>query len=331
MRSKKRTDTAINAVLIVLAAIFVISAILLVITVLDKRNGEFDGSGDDGNSIIYEGKEYLRRDTVESFLVMGLDKYEGSDHAESHESGTQTDFIMLFVFDNDKKECSAININRDTMVKINKLSIGGATVVESFTKQIALAQNFVADDNPKIKCRNTKDSVEALLKGARVNHYLSFTMDLVPAANDAVGGVELEVMCDFLDDPTMHAGASVRLTGAQALKYVRSRQGLEDASNTARMERQKQFIDCFIAQVDPKTKDDANYLINLVDTLDDYVVYDSSDSRMQKFVEKFSSYDFKGIIDLPGESKISDGFMEFYPDTASVNKLVVDLFYKEKK
>ena len=40
------------------------------------------------------------------------------------------------------------------MTKVNKLSVGGTTVVETYTKQIALAYNLVEDDNDKIRCRN---------------------------------------------------------------------------------------------------------------------------------------------------------------------------------
>jgi anionic cell wall polymer biosynthesis LytR-Cps2A-Psr (LCP) family protein len=51
-----------------------------------------------------------------------LDKYEGND---SLNNGNQADFLMLFVFDNDTKKSTALQISRDTMVNVNRLDIGG--------------------------------------------------------------------------------------------------------------------------------------------------------------------------------------------------------------
>ena len=64
--------------------------------------------------------------------------------------------------------------------------------------------------------------------------------------------------------------------------------------------------------------------------MNEYVAYDSSNQKMQKFAEKFKEYEFLGIKSIDGESKKGEEFMEFYPDGASVEKTVVDCFYKVK-
>ena len=205
-------------------------------------------------------------------------------------------------------------------------------MVESYTKQIALSYNYVNDDNDKIRCRNTKDSVEHLLKGITVDHYLSLTLDAVPVSCDFVGGVTLTVLDDFTNiDATLIKGKEVTLTGEQALKYVRTRNGLEDSTNSNRMVRQQQYITALYEKVEARMENDAEFLFNLVNTVDDYIVYDSSDQKMLKFVEKFEDYEFTGIREFEGESILGEEFMEFYPNEESIWEIVIDLFYSEKE
>ena len=52
---------------------------------------------------------------------------------------------------------------------------------------------------------------------------------------------------------------------------------------------------------------------------------------MQQFAEKFGAYEFLGIREMEGESKVGAEFMEFYPDEDFVWELVIDLFYRPKE
>ena len=327
----KTKNYYLKYIAIALVLVFLIAAAFLLLEVLENREGRFPVSNTEDGVVEYNGKEYVQKDSIETFLVLGLDKYEGSDSADSHESGVQTDFLMLFVFDNETKQCTAIHINRDTMTRVNKLAVGGSTVAETYTKQIALAYNYANADNDKIKCRNTKDSVEYLLNGVKVDHYLSLTMDAVPVSCDLVGGVEVTVLDDFTGiDETLIKGEKVTLTGEQALRYVRSRYGLEDSTNSTRMARQQQYIDALYEKINSRIEADDEFLVKFVDTMDDYVVYDSSDQKMLKFAEKFDDYEFLGTKEIEGESKLGEEFIEFYPDEDSIWETVIDLFYTPK-
>lgn len=314
-----------------LVVVFLIAAAFLLLELWENRKGRFPASGTEAGVVTYKGQDYVYKDNIETFLILGLDKFKGADSAQSHENGVQADFLMLFVFNNETKQSTAIQINRDTMTKVNKLSVGGTSVVESYTRQIALAYNYVNDDNDKIRCRNTKDSVEYLLNGIKVDHYLSLTMDAVAASCDLVGGVEVTVLDDFTGiDDALIKGENVTLTGEQALRYVRTRYGLEDSSNSTRMARQQQYINALYSKINANIAADEGFLVKLVDTMDDYVVYDSSDQKMLKLAEKFDDYEFLGIRKLEGESKMGKEFIEFYPDEDSIWNLVIDLFYVPK-
>ena len=328
MNTKNRK---LKYIAVLLGIVFFVAAFFMLMTIWENRQSSPFEPGLEEGVISYEGQDYVRKDRLETYLVLGLDRYEESQVSASHGTGVQADFLLLLVFDNEAKQSTAIQINRDAMTKVNKLSIGGTSVVSSYTQQIALAYNMVDDDNEKIRCRNTIDSVEHLLKGVKVDHYFALTMDAVSASCDAVGGVELTVLDDFTGiDDTLVQGQQVTLTGEQALRYVRTRYGLEDSSNNARMERQQQYINAWYDKAISLIHSDDSCIVSLVDAVDDYVVYDSSDQKLQKLIEKFNDYEFMGIRQLEGETKVGEEFMEFYADEAATRKLVIDMFYRPK-
>jgi LCP family protein required for cell wall assembly len=324
-------NSYLKYVAILLGIIFLIAAAFLFWTLWENRQDDLQDPGYVEDEITYEGREYVRKDQIETFLIMGLDRYENSPVSDAHGTGVQADFLLLLVFDHETRQSTALQINRDSMTKVNKLSIGGTAVVDSYTAQIALAYNYVNDDNEKIRCRNTIDSVEYLLKGIDVDHYFALTMDAVAASCDAVGGVEVTVLDDFTGiDDTLVKGETVRLNGQQALRYVRTRYGLEDSSNSTRMARQQQYLDALYDSVSARINWDQDFIIELVDAVDDYVVYDSSDQRLQQLLETFNEYEYLGIRQLEGQTKLGEEFMEFYPDEASVRETVIQLCYTPK-
>jgi anionic cell wall polymer biosynthesis LytR-Cps2A-Psr (LCP) family protein len=150
--------------------------------------------------------------------------------------------------------------------------------------------------------------------------------------NDLVGGAELVILDDFSSiDPAMVKDELVRLTGEQALKYVRTRQGLEDSSNTTRMKRQQQFVQTVYDQFKLCSEADSEFIVNASLKLADYMVSDRSVTQLQTLAEKFNDYEFLGIQSIKGESVLGDRYMEFYPDQAALKELVINTFYCPKK
>ena len=285
-------------------------------------------SDKDPSVLEYQGKEYVLKDGVETFLVLGLDKFQDAPSSDSYNNDNQADFLMLFVIDNDEKKISVLQINRDTMVDVNILGLNG-NKVSTVTQQIALAHTY--GNGKDVSCRNTADSVSSLLLGMKIQHYISLKMDAVSAFNDLVGGVTLEVMDDFPNDPALKKGQTITLTGAQALAYVRARQGMEDNSNIARMARQRQYVQALYHQVTHCVENDEEFIVNASLQMKDYLVSDRSVTQMQQLADKFSTYEFVEIGTLRGESRVGERFMEFYADADHVREIVVQLFYELKK
>lgn len=314
-------------IVIVLLCIFVVAAALLVVSIWERGQGKFPATDEESNLISFNGKDYLKKEGIESFLVLGIDKFdEGSGTEEAY----QADFLLLLVFDNNEKKCSAIQINRDTMANVNRLDISG-NKIESVRKQIALAYNYVYDSSGKISCRNTADSVSDLLHGIKIDHYVSLTMESVSKINDLVGGVEVEILDDFTGiDSSLVKGETVKLVGDQALTYVRTRKGLDDATNAARMKRQEQYLNALEKKLEECSDNDPDFILKAVDEVGQYIVYDSTEYRMKEIAGKLREYDFMGICEIEGENSVVDGYMEFYPDEDSILKIVTEKFCTPK-
>lgn len=320
---RKYLKIAIIAVLIV----FLISVALVLLDIWDKNQGKYTGAyKSDDDTLTYNGKDYVPKDNLETFLVMGLDKFEGMSVNDSYNNDKQADFLMLFVFDNEAKKCSAVHINRDTMAEMNVLGVAGNRV-DTVTKQIALAHTY--GNGRDVSCRNTADAVSDLLKGVKINHYISLTMDSVIVMNDLVGGVEVTVSEDFTGiDETLIKGETVTLMGEQALHYVQTRRGLEDSSNSTRMERQQQYINALHNKYLQRIAEDEEFIIEASLAMSDYIVSDRSVTQLQELARKFSEYEFVGIDNIDGTSALGEQFVEFYPDEDSLMSTVIEGFYK---
>lgn len=314
---------------IALTVVFLISGVLLLLEVWEKQRGRFSALDIDDTYVEYNGEGYVLKDHIETFLVLGLDKFNGTASADSYNNDKQADFLMLFVFDNDAKKSTAIHINRDTMADVNVLGVDGSKV-DTVTKQIALAHTY--GNGRDVSCRNVADAVSNVLYGAKINHYISLTIDSVKVLNDLVGGVQLTVLDDFGDgDATLVKGETVTLTGEQALRYVRTRQGLEDSSNSTRMKRQQQYVDALYDKLATKIATDQDFVVKASVELSDYIVSDRSVTQLQELAKKFNTYEFTGIRSIDGETVRGEEFMEFYPDTNSVEEIVIEQFYQRQE
>ncbi len=313
---------------IVLAIVFVLSAGFFFLTLLDNKRGNFSENNPDNTHIEYNGKEYTLKKNIETFLVIGVDKFDDPGESESFNNNKMADFLTLFVIDNDAKTCSAVQINRDTIVEYNLLGVAGDKIGTK-TGQIALSHG--EGNGKQVSCRNTSDAVSKLLMDMRVRHYISITMDAVPVLNDLVGGVEVEIQDDFSNvDPTLVMGEKVLLKGEQALTFVRARGSMADSTNISRMKRQRQYMTALQAKTLEKISSDDNFIIDTSLTMSKYVVSDYTVERLQEVFEKVSTYEFTEINTIDGKSKVGPNFMEFYADEKSIEKIVVKLFYELK-
>lgn len=284
--------------------------------------GDEDASGQE--QVFYEGEWYQPRQGVETVLVLGVDKYTDFDGPVQGDY-EQSDFLMLLILDKKKESCAALHINRDTMVDYELLEDNGQSKGTAHG-QITLAHAY--GGNAGMRCRNTMKSVSSLLYGAKIDHYLSLTMDGVMMLNDLLGGVTVKVLEDMTKiDPAFKKGAEVNLKGEQALRYVRARKGVGDGSNLGRMERQKQYLEALQDKLASKELG-SDFLDKALSKVNPYMESDCSVQKLSDFSEQLSEYGVSEYLDMEGEADASGKYVEFNPDEEALQKLVMDRFYE---
>lgn len=277
--------------------------------------------------ITYNGQEYRLKEGVETLLVMGLDAFDNQED-DGYRNNQQADFLMLLALDSQDNSCKVIQINRDTMAQMDVLGVTGDKV-DTTTAQIALSHTY--GNGREISCRNTANAVSDLL-GVNVRHYVAVSMDAVGAFNDLVGGVSVEVMDDFTSlDSQLVKGETVTLNADQALLYVRTRQGLEDASNQRRMERQKQYLKALMKTAGQKADEDESFWMTALEQLKDRWVSDCSAKDLKATLNRYGVEEPEEYFTIEGTTEMGEQFVEFYPDEDSLMQVVLECFYEPVK
>lgn len=295
--------------------------------IMDSEDNPVSSDATEEGLTYFDGKWYKQREDLETVLFLGLDKMEQPESSDGYRNYMQADFILLMVIDRDKKDCQLLHINRDTMTEIPILGVSGDEA-GSFTGQLALAHTY---GSGKVdSCFNATKAVSNLLYGMPVDHCVSITMDGVAILNDLAGGVTVKIEDDFSQvDPSMTRGSEVRLSGTQALTYVRARGGMEDSSNLNRMERQRDYMEALYETVSTRASEDNDFVADAVMQMSDVMVSDYTVNQLTALGDLLSTYSMDEIKDLEGTAKQGDEFMEFYVDEESLQRTVIELFYKE--
>ena len=327
-REKERATrrTALKIATVILVVVLLFSTGMFLMSIFERYYGQYAEQplpDTESDVLTYDGEEYVLRDGIETLLVLGLDTYAG-ETPESYNNDKQADFLLLLVMDTENDTCKAIHINRDTMADINVLGVAGEKV-GTVRKQIALSHTY--GNGREVSCRNVANAVSDLL-GVEVDHYVSVTLDAVPVYNDLVGGVTLEILDDFSAvDPAMVEGSTVTLTGEQALKYVRVRQGLEDSSNSRRMTRQKQYLEALYERSRQCAREQEDFVPQAALAVTDYLVSDCSGNKLEDLMSRFAEHPLDTVLSPEGELVKGEEFMEFYPDEDSLRQTVIECFY----
>lgn len=330
---RQNRELIFKIIAVILVVVLLLSAGLLLVQLQEIReNGDFLDTDYQSGTIEIGEDTYHLRDDVETILLIGVDQFDGNIEDSGYRNDQRADFILLLAVDHTNKNYSAIHINRDTMAQMNVLGVAGEKV-DSVCQQLALSHTY--GNGREVSCRNTADAVSELLLDTPIKHYVSVTMDSVPAVNDAVGGVTLTVLDDFSAvDPSLVKGKTITLTGKQALTYVRARSGMEEATNTARMDRQKQYMEALIRQMHNVGKTNDQLFADLFDELSDdksaALVTDCTTLHLQTVCEKLIDYEYQKIHSLEGVSRVANGMMEFYPDSSKTQDLVLQLLYEKE-
>lgn len=277
--------------------------------------------------LVRDGVEYYPRQDITVFLLIGVDEFGPVQDSGTHENPGAADAVMLVVFDETAKTVKLLSINRDTMLQMPMLGIGGKPA-GTYYGQLALSHTF--GTGLEDSCENTKRAVSSLLYDLRIDHYVSMNMDAIRLLNDAVGGVQVTVTDDFSKTDLAIPMGDVCLTGEQALHYIRARQDLGDQLNVSRMQRQSQYAEQFGLALREKVNDSDQFVFDAYGQVEQYLVTDCSAVVLNSVVSHFRDYTFEETLTLEGENRKGEKYMEFYVDEEALDKTIIELFYAKK-
>ena len=148
--------------------------------------------------------------------------------------------------------------------------------------------------------------------------------------NDLAGGVTVTLEDDFsAADPAMTKGATLTLQGNQAEIFVRRRMDIGEGTNEARMVRQEEYLAQLSAQLESRVQQDQQFTAQVYDALQPYLVTDLAKGQLVNEVWAAKDDTVEPAIALEGEHKVAeDGFTEFYPTEASIQKAILTLFWE---
>ncbi|MER6535248.1 LCP family protein [Streptomyces sp900105755] len=182
---------------------------------------------------------------AQNILLIGSDTRAGDGNGRyGKDSGTErSDTTILLHLARDRRSATAVSLPRDLMVHVpGCLRADGRRTEPSFT----LFNSAFEVGGSACTIRTVEK-----LTGIRIDHHVVVDFSGFKDMVDAIDGVQV-CLKKPIDDKAaklrLPAGR-VTLDGEQALGYVRVRKSLGDGSDTARMDRQQQFLGALVNKV----------------------------------------------------------------------------------
>ena len=279
-------------------------------------------------TIVKDGVSYFPRQDITVVLVAGIDQYGKVQPSGSYNNHGAADMVMLLIFDDTNSKYDILYLNRDTMMDIPVLGLGGRPAGTYFG-QLALSHTY--GTGMEDSCENVRDAVSTFLNGIRIDYYVAMNMDAISILTDSVGGVEVNVTEDFSAvDPTITMG-KLKLNGSQALNYVRTRKDIGDQLNLSRIDRQKVFVNSFMDTFVNAKNDDTFFFASIYESVAEYLVTDCSATTVNGLYQRYSDYELHEIHVPKGENVMGEKYFEFYVDEEHMEDLTLHLFYAPKE
>lgn len=326
--SNRKPESPVFVCVILLLALVLIGSVAQIVHYTIWSNGP-EEQQPESKTVVRDGVSYFPRQDITVVMFTGIDQHGKVESSGSYNNHGAADMVMLLILDDANKKYDVLYLNRDTMLTYTRLGIGGKPAGTEFG-QLALAHTN--GSGLKDSSQNTREAVSDFLLGTQIDYYLTMRMDAVAILADAVGGVTVNVEEDFSAvDPTIQMG-TMKLTGEQALNYVRTRKEVGDQLNLSRIERQQKFVDGFTEAFNSRTGSDTLFFTSTYESIKDYVVTDCTTTTLNELYQRCSNYTAGEVYKLEGENVIGEygigeKHYEFYVDEEKLEDLTLQLFF----
>ncbi len=317
----------IGVIILFLVIVMIYSGLQIVKPTVSLNGTEAGENAAPSKTIERDGIKYFPRQDITVFLVAGIDQSGPVKDSGSYNNDGAADVVMLAVFDETAKSYDILCLNRDTILEMPVLGLGGKKAGTA-VGQLALAHTY--GSGLEDSCENLKETVSDFLGGIKIDYYLSMNMDAIGIMNDAVGGVRVNITDDFSGvDDSLKKGEMV-LNAAQARNFVQTRRGVGDQLNLSRMERHREYMNGLTEALMQKINSSDTFVLESYDDIAPYLVTDCSVNTLSSLMGRYADFTRGQIISPEGENKQGEEFMEFHVNEEKLDTLVLDLFYAEK-
>lgn len=288
----------------------------------------------EGLYITHNGKEYQYNEDVINFLCLGIDKdipieeKRATDRLDTGSEGL-ADAIILVSINIKSGSIKLLAIPRDTIVPIKVVDSAGYFVRNEdaqLTLQYAYGKNAVAS------CELMVDTVSTLLYKVPIQRYCSINLAAISILNDAVGGVDVQVLEDMDGKAgTYRTGEIVHLMGDMAQEYVQQRDTSRIDSSLGRLNRQKQYITNYFATAKEAVKNDMSLPLTIYQSLQGNMCTNITAEDIAYLAPELLKVSLNpdDMATIPGEATLPGELMEYITDTEQLKDLVINYFYKE--
>ncbi|MDE6024396.1 MAG: LCP family protein [Lachnospiraceae bacterium] len=304
----------------------------IVIYAIDKKNaGSVQKQEIPEDVIEIDGKKYVPKKNIETYLFIGVDNYDKVKKAEDYGESGQCDVIMLMVRDISTGTFKTLSINRNTLMDVKTIDLNGEYL--GISPDIQLAFAHASGDGMELSCENVVDAVSGFLWGQKIDGYAAVNMGGVAVVNNMVGGVTVTVEDDFSNvDATLVQGETITLNDQQALTFIRGRMGVGEGKNTDRMRRQSVYMADLKVKLREKCNQSSKFPLDLYDNMEEYMVTDISKQKFSKIALLIAKDKDEGELSIEGTTGEDElGFATFEADEDSLQDVILELFYKEYK
>ena len=338
MAKRKSENRKQNQILLgVLALVLLAGLVFAVYTVQKQADSEvIPEAGTSWNAdhtaeyIVYQNKQYPVIRRLSTLLLIGSDKFTEDEEQlvleDKLRNRSMADFLVVLVFDHDKKTVTPFQFNRDTICDVPWLDENGKTGGYK-SEQLAFAHSY--GSGKEDSCENTVNAVRKLIWDAPVDHYYAFTMDAVPVLNDLVGGVTITLDQDIPDLGEEYVeGAEITLKGAETLRFIRYREH-RGGTNYFRMGRHRLYLAAFLEAARAAVAKNQDLVVDAFKLVDPFICTDMTVNSLSEMVDQLCEYEMLDVVTPSGSIEPGKELYEFHPHEDSLWNCVYTAYCKK--
>ena len=297
--------------------------------VAESIRGISEKKEQEGLYITYKGKQYQYNSDIINVLCLGIDKDIPIEEKRDTGSEGLADAVILASINTKENKINFLTVPRESIVPVKIMDTAG-NFVRTENEQITL--QYAYGKTAEKSCELMTDAVSNLLFQLPIQRYCAINFQALSALNDAIGGVELvSIQTVYWWNGSFYEGQKLHLEGQSALDYVRQRDETIPESSMGRLERQKQYITCYLEQAKEAVGKDITLPVKMFQSLTENMCTNVTVADITYLVPELLNMDvnMNNISMVPGKTITGGEHEEYHVDTESLKQLVVQMFYKE--